>query len=103
MSGRAKSRARGDSIYVLDGYWGRVSVFAPDHSFAYSFMARASGSVPPFPRAMMVPEEGSELLFAYSPGSRMVATEGAQAAVRPASPSGAMSNTLLTARPYQIA
>lgn len=90
--------ARGDSLYVLDGYWGRVSVFAPDHTFAYSFLARGKAASPRF---MMVPDKELGFLFAFIPFAGM-ATEGAQATVRSAYADGTIGDTLFIARPNQL-
>lgn len=92
--------ARDDSIYVLDGYWGRISVFDPAGDFAYSIMARSEGG---HPNNMMVSTEGKEFYFSYSPGSRTIVQEGAGYAVRRARASGEVGDSLFTARPVQFA
>ena len=97
--------ARGDSLYALDGYYGRVHVFRPDHTFERSFLARTDqGS----PNDMMIPKgpeagEDQAFLFMYSPAARAVVQESARLAVRPVSLGGVVGDTLFTTQPYRLA
>lgn len=79
---------------------GRISVFMPDHDFAYSFTARAEwGGGPSF---MTVPEMRPGYIFAYShpmfPGDEKLK----ELAVRQADARGAVGDTLFTTRPPQL-
>jgi hypothetical protein len=97
--------ARGDSLYVLDGYNGRVHVFTPELAFERAFLARSDrGS----PRNMMIPggagaSPDRAFLFVYSPGARAVVQEDAQMVVRPVSLGGTVADTLFTTPPYRMA
>lgn len=92
--------ARSDSLFVLDGYWGRVSVFAPGGRFAYSFEARGKIGGP---RSMMVSDRRGPFFFAYLPGSHVVVQENVGYAVRRARANGKVGDSLFTTRPPQFA
>ena len=98
------ARARGDSLYVLDGADGRVHVFAPGLTVERVFRA---GTDQGFPISMMIPDRAGSstdraFLFVYSPGARAVVQEDAKMVVRRVSPGGTVGSTLFTTRPYRM-
>lgn len=91
--------ARSDSLYVLDGYRGRVSVFGPRREFAYALARDKTKG----PDDMMVLEKTPGFVFVYAPGSRQVIENDARYTVRLAGASGEAEDTLFTAPPYRMA
>lgn len=90
--------ARGDSLYVADGYWSTLSVFAPNHEF----VRRISLRLHPREKLLLLPGEvmpkhdGPGFLVRYSasspPGTK--APEGS--AIRTVRPDGTAGDTLFT-------
>lgn len=89
--------ARGDSVYVFDNYRGRMSVFSPDHDFAYSFRMRGDRRSA---RTPMILENGG-FLVVQSPFARQVAQNDETYQVRTVSANGVLGDTLFGAPPYQ--
>lgn len=91
--------ARADSLYVVDGYRSELSVFTPDHSFAYHVSLRAGRS---FPGRVMPMQERPGYLASYSlpvlPGGD---EKREDRAVRKVAASGGAGDTLFTYSPHQ--
>ncbi|MFB6098945.1 MAG: 6-bladed beta-propeller, partial [Salinibacter sp.] len=90
---------RSDSLYALDGYRGRVSVFGPRGDFAYALARNETKG----PNDMMVLEKTPGFVFVYAPGSRQVIENDARYTVRLARAGGEAGDTLFTAPPYRMA
>jgi hypothetical protein len=92
---------RGDSLYVLDDFYGRIHVFRPDHAFGRSFTVRTDQGGP---SRMMIPagaasDEDPAMVLAYVPFSRAAVVDDAVVAVRPSGLDGSVGDTLVTAPP----
>jgi hypothetical protein len=90
--------ARGDSLYVADGYWSALSVFASNHEFVrrISLRLQPRKKLLLFPGEVMPKHNGPGFLVRYSasslPGTK--APEGS--AIRTVRPDGTAGDTLFT-------
>lgn len=84
-----------DSLHVLDEINSRISVFSPETTFEYSFLAHIDKG---YLQTLMVPKEGRSLIGVFYPFREDV--ENPRAVVRPIQASGSIGDTLLTAQVF---
>ena len=89
--------ARGDSLFVLDGYYGELSSFGPERAFAYRLSLRAGQSNP-----IKIFSFPGEYVVYYSAPFLPDDETRKEKPIRTVSTSGTVGDTLLTVPPPQV-